>query len=212
MIQDFHYSPIQLQSGYGFIQCTIPIPLRQLILDDIDRASEPANHGLVGQIEDEKNLYVYKNSDKYLDFIFSAAKAYESHFPAWIDSLRFINSHEDYKLEHDTLWVNRMNKGEFNPAHIHSSAYSYVMWIEIPYDIEDERKKFPDSKDNACGCFDFLFSCNTGVSNYRIEADHRYEWEMVFFPSNLTHIVYPFFTSDKQRISVAGNIKMTTDK
>lgn len=212
MRQDFHYTPVQLQEGYGFIQSTVPIPLRQLILSDIDRATEPANPGLVGQIKDEKTLYLYKESDRYRDFIFSALGAYESHFPSWIDSLRFIHSNSDYKLEHDTLWVNRMNKGEFNPAHIHSSVYSYVIWIKIPYDIEDEKKTFPDSKDNACGCFEFLFSSNTGVSSHRIEADYRYEWEMVFFPSNLTHTVYPFFTSDKQRVSVAGNIKMTDNK
>jgi len=26
------------------------------------------------------------------------------------------------------------------------------------------------------------------------------------FPSSMTHCVYPFFTSDKERISIAGNI------
>lgn len=212
MTQEIHYSPYELTPGYGFIQCTVPVSLRQSILDDIDRSSEPANAGLVGQIKDEKTLYLYNNDDQYRDFIFSILKTYESHFPSWIDNLKFIYSHRECKLEHDTLWVNRMNKGEFNPAHIHSSIYSYVIWIKIPYNIDDESKVFPESKDNACGCFDFLYNSNTGVSNYRIYADHRYEWEMVFFPSNLTHTVYPFFTSNEQRISVAGNIKISDNK
>lgn len=212
MTGQIHYTPLELYPGYGVIQCTVPHSLRQAILDSIDNASVPANPGLVGQIKDEKNLYLHKNNLHYREFIFSVTKTYEDHFTSWSSNIAFLNSHSKLELEHDTLWVNRMNKGEFNPAHIHSAVYSYVMWIKIPYDMEEESKVFPESKDNACGCFDFLYNSNTGVSNYRIYADRRYEWEMIFFPSNLTHTVYPYFTSDEQRISVAGNIKISDNK
>ena len=209
---NINYSPKELNIGYGFVQCTFPEHLRQPLLDCIDEASVPANEGLVGQIKDEKQLLIYETNDEYRSFIFDVLKLYENHFQSWSSSLTFINPTKEMVLEHDSLWVNRMNKGEFNPAHIHSSVYSYVIWIKVPYDMEDESKVFPNSKDNACGCFDFLVNTNFGVSNHRIYADHKYEWEMIFFPSNLTHTVYPFFTSNEQRISVAGNIKLRDNK
>lgn len=209
---DINYSPKELNPGYGFIQCTFPEHLRQPLLDCIEESSVPVNRGLVGQIKDEKELLIYNTNDQYSGFIFDVLNLYEDHFKTWSSNLNFLNPSKKMVLEHDTLWVNHMNKGEFNPAHIHSSVYSYVIWIKVPYNIEEENKVFPDSKDNACGCFDFLHTTNFGVSNYRIYADHNYEWEMVFFPSNLTHTVYPFFTSDEQRISVAGNIKLSDNK
>lgn len=209
---DINYSPTELSPGYGFLQCTFPEHLRQPLLDSIKESSVPANPGLVGQIKDEKELLLYKTNDDYRDFIFKTLGLYEKHFKTWASNIEFLNSSKRYTLEHDTLWVNKMNKGEFNPAHIHSSVYSYVIWVKVPYDMEDEKKVFPDSKDNACGCFEFLYNATMSVGNFRIEADYKYEWEMVFFPSNLTHTVYPFFTSDEQRISVAGNIKMSDNK
>ena len=212
MTENINYSPIDLQVGYGFIQCTVPVSLRQTILDAIDKSSESANGGLVGQIKDEKSLYLYRDSEEYKNFIFNILNTYEKHYQSWIGSINYMNNDQSVEFDHATLWVNRMNKGEFNPAHIHSAIYSYVIWVKIPYDMVDENNVFPDSKDNACGCFDFLYNSNTGVGNYRIYADRNYEWEMVFFPSNLTHTVYPFFTSDEQRISIAGNIKSTGNK
>ena len=212
MIEELQYTPVPLSPNYGFIQCTIPESLRKPILDSIDESSIPSNEGLVGQIKDEKELTIYKDNPDYTNFIFNLVRVYESCYNSWISSIAFLNQNKDIELEHDMLWVNRMNKGEFNPCHIHSSIYSYVMWIKVPYDLENEKKVFPEAKDNSCGCFDFIYSNNTGVANYRIPVDYRYEWEMVFFPSNLMHTVYPYFTTDEQRISVAGNIKLVDNK
>jgi hypothetical protein len=35
---------------------------------------------------------------------------------------------------------------------------------------------------------------------------------MLFFPSKLQHQVYPFYTSNKDRVSVSGNICLNVDK
>jgi len=31
---------------------------------------------------------------------------------------------------------------------------------------------------------------------------------MVFFPSQLQHVVYPFYSSNKERISISGNVML----
>ena len=48
-----------------------------------------------------------------------------------------------------------------------------------------------------------------GISNHYVPVDESYENTMMLFPSKLMHCVYPFFTSDDYRISVAGNVYCT---
>ena len=38
------------------------------------------------------------------------------------------------------------------------------------------------------------------------------EGTMLFFPSKLSHEVFPFFNCDEDRISISGNIKLNTTK
>ena len=40
---------------------------------------------------------------------------------------------------------------------------------------------------------------------YKLSKD--YEGTMLFFPARLRHCVYPFYGTDKPRISIAGNLK-----
>ena len=35
---------------------------------------------------------------------------------------------------------------------------------------------------------------------------------MLFFPSKLNHVVYPFYTSNKNRISISGNVALDPQK
>ena len=34
------------------------------------------------------------------------------------------------------------------------------------------------------------------------------EGTIIFFPSQLIHQVYPFFTSEEERVSIAGNVQV----
>ena len=40
----------------------------------------------------------------------------------------------------------------------------------------------------------------------------KYQGMLVFFPSRLNHIVYPFYNCDETRISISGNISSDTSK
>ena len=41
-----------------------------------------------------------------------------------------------------------------------------------------------------------------------IEVDKSYEGVCCFFPSKLKHMVYPFYTSERKRVSISGNISL----
>ena len=111
----------------------------------------------------------------------------------------------------DDIWVNFQKKGEFIPIHNHSGIFSFVIWMDIPYHSKDEAK-LPFAKSGSQnplgGNFIFVSSEGTSreVKDYTIELSPEMNGCCCFFPSDLCHQVYPFYTSDKDRISISGNI------
>ena len=110
------------------------------------------------------------------------------------------------------LWVNFQKKGEFQPIHNHSGVFSFVIWMDIPYHSKDEGNlptaKTSD-KNHRGGNFSFAFSDGThrSLGEHTIEMSPEMNGYCCFFPSDLCHQVYPFYTSDKDRISISGNIR-----
>ena len=108
------------------------------------------------------------------------------------------------------LWVNFQKKNEFNPFHDHKGALSFVLWMKIPYRYEDECKtaNVRSLGGSPCsGAFSFYYTSVLGtVNHYDYLLDPAWEGTLLVFPSKLPHQVYPFYTSDEERISISGNI------
>lgn len=104
------------------------------------------------------------------------------------------------------LWVNFQKKYEFNPLHDHGGMFSFVIWMKIPYDYENE-KELPwvkgSNSEETVGNFVLL---DRSMNNHIFFMNKNIEGHCVFFPSNFYHMVYPFYTSDEERISISGNI------
>ncbi len=110
----------------------------------------------------------------------------------------------------DTAWVNYQKKYEVNPLHNHTGMLSFVMWINIPYDL-DEELNLPYVKDStlkkSATAFTFVYSDIHGaLAQQPFRLNKRSEGKFIIFHSKLFHMVYPFYTSDGTRISIAGNI------
>lgn len=166
------------------------------------------NNKLAGNIKREYQLI---ESQKYIEkLLMPLVGAYDKDFN-YMRTVSMLTSNVPIVL--DDCWVNFQRKYEFNPAHNHSGIYSFVIWINVPYDMEEERKLSPgaESNDNSAGSFSFLYNDTTGKINpFTIPIDKNMENNVVFFPSNIFHTVYPFFSSDGYRISVSGNFKLKT--
>lgn len=175
----------------------------------------PYNYHLAGKIEHE---YVLFKSAEILNDFFS-----HDRFKKFGGKrLRLMYSHRlnEPTQKLPSLWVNYQQKHEYNPLHHHDGDVSFVVWVNIPYSLEKE-KKMPHSQSGtvqSLPAFTFFYSpspLNSSqrfhVTNHRIEVDKSYEGSCILFPSNLQHMVTPFYTSDDYRISVSGNFVLEDD-
>jgi hypothetical protein len=109
-------------------------------------------------------------------------------------------------------WVNFQKKYEFNPAHNHSGALSFVIWMKIPYTYEEENGDNLANKKSK-GAFEFTWADASGnIREDLLPVDSTYEGTMCLFPSKLRHTVYPFYSSDEERITVSGNLYFNNRK
>ena len=148
--------------------------------------------------------------------IIGVANAWSDAHPGYIDGFEEVHKNNNYKLQLTSLWVNKQKKYEFNPLHTHPSVLSFVIWVKIPYRLEDEINYFPQITGTDLGSgnvhtskFFFVYVDTLGsIKQLPIPVDSSYEGTIMMFPSALNHGVYPFYTSDEYRISVSGNIRI----
>ena len=112
----------------------------------------------------------------------------------------------------NSFWVNFQKKYEFNPIHSHSKAvFSFVVWMQIPSSYKKEKEiPFIKESNNPCSnTFQFIYTNILGsVSTFSFNLEPEDAGTILFFPANLCHQVYPFYLSNKQRISISGNIAL----
>lgn len=163
------------------------------------------NNRLAGHIQEQYNYSEWP----YNVASFITRQAYMPELLHFHDSLKIFKPDEKRKLELESLWINLQKKYEFNPAHDHSGAFSFIIFLNIPYDINEELKYFPQSslKHNQTSCLVFTVLNSYGkFQDLTIKVDKSFENKMLIFPAALRHTVYPFYTSDDYRITVSGNI------
>lgn len=161
---------------------------------------------LAGNIECSYDLTHCKKSVE--NYVLNQILEYDRKFN-YLNSINNLNGNLPLILE--SLWVNFQKKHEFNPNHNHVGVISFVIWIEIPYDIKEETSSGSgrNSNMNLSSVFQFTYCDILGnITNYPIYVDKSYEGKIMIFPNRLMHCVYPFFSSDEHRISVAGNVTL----
>jgi len=187
----------------------------QIIKEDIFKiqnnfdTSVKVKDALAGNLQREYRLSS-KSASKLHEIIFPYIEEYNKHF-SYAHDLGFLDNDLPFSL--DEPWINFQKKYEFNPLHKHTGVFSFVLWIQIPYTNENELKNpsVVDSNTRRPGNFEFAYTSTLGqIKTHPIPADKTMENSMIIFPSTMMHCVYPFYTSDDYRISVAGNYLLTT--
>lgn len=194
------------------IESRVPFDILKTLSDEIENTAkefEEYNSNLVGHIKEEYSLGHIKS--KISDYVLEAAKFWLNENPGVIETEEEVRKANEWEFQLDGLWFNKQKKHEFNPMHHHSGVLSFVIWINIPYDLEEENSVYPTVADNDSYTSKFHFTYTDILGRVRqltLPVDKNWEGTMLMFPSTLHHGVYPFYTSDGYRVSVSGNIEI----
>jgi len=104
------------------------------------------------------------------------------------------------------FWVNYQKQTEFNPFHDHTGIYSFVIWMQLPYDYKKQQNLSFVKNSNAPRASIFEFTYINILGGLKTVYYKGIEGHMLFHPAQLSHQVYPFYNCSKERISISGNI------
>ena len=165
-----------------------------------------ASKQLAGKIPDEVSLfyagptnekmhahsYVSEDILKWFYSIFD-------HYLKWTKTL-------DYTMKINSIWVNEMKAGDYNPVHIHQgriyTGLSSVMILKLPKDMGPEIAR-PDQPMNG------QLQIMGNVSGQFVISDYSPKMKIgdfYIFPYDMRHVVYPFTNKKEKRRTLVCNM------
>tara|TARA_R100001244_G_scaffold50780_1_gene44414 strand:- start:1570 stop:2214 length:645 start_codon:yes stop_codon:yes gene_type:complete len=189
----------------GYLEIKLPSKVLKFLDDAIKNKQEKKhNPNLAGNIG-SSYLIPDKNDWFFNRVISPCILNYNKIFGS--SEQKYLTKNCKYILH--SMWVNYQQKYQFNPIHAHTGIFSFVIWYKIPSSLEEEKNLSFSKHSNSpsTSCFEFVY-CNTmgRAATKGFPLSSKDEGTMLFFPSTFMHQVYPFYTSDKDRISIAGNV------
>ena len=183
----------------------------KFLWDMINERGEKINDRLAGNIDSSYEIYD-KGGWFTENVLLECGIKYEKHYGNIWSKVPITGSHP-FTLS--SMWVNYQKQYEFNPLHDHTGVFSFVIWMQIPTDYEDQKQISIAKDSNVDVVSNFVLNYHNTLG---MIAQHVYamskemEGTMLFFPSQLMHSVYPFFNCNKDRISISGNISIDTNR
>ena len=170
-----------------------------------------ASKQLSGKISDEVSLFYAGPTNKrmhqhnyvpedILKWFYSIFK----HYLEW-------NEIKGYSMDINSIWVNEMKVGDYNPAHIHQgklyTGLSSVMILKLPKDMGPEIVR-PDQPMN--GRLHILGN-SVGQFSHTDYAPQVKIGDFYIFPYDMRHVVYPFTNKKAKRRTLVCNCDVAYD-
>ena len=116
------------------------------------------------------------------------------------------NSHHPVPIM-NRIWCRISGKGEYQPLHSHQSIWTFIIWMNIPFEHEEEEsgdaiELYPQAGNVAINYMDSIGR----LQEQPFRLGKKDEGTIILFPGDLKHVVYPHYTTDEYRISIAGDI------
>jgi len=164
-----------------------------------------ANKQLAGKIPDEVSLFFAgPNSEKMNQHSYVSGDILKwfysifEHYLIW-------NKTQQFNMSINSIWVNEMKAGDYNPVHIHQgklfTGLSSVMILKLPKDMGPEIAR-PDQPMN--GQLQILGN----VSGQFVTGDYSPQMKIgdfYVFPYDMRHVVYPFTNKKEKRRTLVCN-------
>ena len=195
----------------GWLQLKLDDKELKFLWDMINERGEKINDRLAGNIDSSYEIYD-KGGWFTENVLLECGIKYEKNYGNIWSKVPITGSHP-FTLS--SMWVNYQKQYEFNPLHDHTGVFSFVIWMQIPTDYEDQKQISITKDSNVDVVSNFVLNYHNTLG---MIAQHVYamskemEGTMLFFPSQLMHSVYPFFNCNKDRISISGNISIATNR
>ena len=195
---------------HGWLEVVLDNDEIDFLWKSIENRGRNEKPNLAGQI-DSSYLILDKDNWFYDNTLEKLCNIYSESFSNVGNNLPTPNKHP-YFLQ--TMWVNYQKQTEFNPTHYHKGIYSFVIWMKIPTEFNIQKENPIAKNTNNDVISNFCFEYRDMIGEYRkyvYKMSKEMEGKMLFFPSNLTHAVYPFYNCSENRISISGNIGLDTN-
>jgi hypothetical protein len=170
-----------------------------------------ANKQLAGKISDEFSLFYAGPTNKRMHTHSYVSEDIMKWFYSIFDHYLKWNKTQDYRMDINSIWVNEMKAGDYNPVHIHQgkifTGLSSVMILKLPKDFGPELAR-PDQPMN--GRLQILGS----VAGQFVKADYSPRMKIgdfYIFPYDMRHVVYPFTNKKAKRRTLVCNCDVAYD-
>ena len=151
---------------------------------------------------------VLDNQYYYEDFEEWFCPLFDPYISAYIN---IVSDYKEYCFKNppigwtvNSLWINYQKPLEYNPPHNHDGDLSFVIYLQVPEEIEQENERAKGNRRNS-GPGTIIFDIGPDMP-LSISCIRRMPkaGQAFIFPAWLPHHVNPF-KSDVERISVSGN-------
>ena len=202
---NFHQSKIgkvnyrHLNWGPFVLGMKMPDYIVKKLLIEGKKTKHNYNHKLAGHLNNQF-LYPTKVQKWFYDEIQPIIQTYRNGHCKYHGIKEF-----DVELRAESLWVNFMKPGDFNPKHTHGGDYSFVLFLDVPKQLKKEQEEFEGTSAKPGA---LMFEYTQQARPQWASTGHQVEPEtgdFYMFPALLQHWVAPF-KSKITRVSVSGNL------
>jgi len=188
------------------LQCNVPDDVFKYIKENIRNFEEPAKEHL--EANKRKEFKFNKHTPKIAPWMLSHISKSE-YFSHLFDKMKRKCNPEPSKICLYDMWVNFQKTTEYNPVHSHHGLLSFIIFVQIPYSSKMQKELSPgkDSNADSAGKLEFVSTSHGENITNVLDVDETWEGKCLIFPSELMHCVYPFYGVEKERITIAGNIR-----
>tara|TARA_B100001939_G_scaffold267855_1_gene235335 strand:+ start:11536 stop:12225 length:690 start_codon:yes stop_codon:yes gene_type:complete len=162
---------------------------------------------LVSIDTDDKQWELTDTDNKWENTILRPAVA--KYAERWGMPCRSITTHF-HGLSFNRFWCRASTVGDYQSLHHHESVLSFVVWMNIPFNSRIERNIQPGFRPSA-GDFCLYYTDSIGqVQEMTWHISKECNGQMIVFPSAWKHAVWPHFSTEDYRISIAGDVAINS--
>ena len=115
-----------------------------------------------------------------------------------------------HELAFSRFWCRASLDGDYQSIHDHQGIFTFVVWLTVPFEGADERQVQAGFRPEASD-FVLVYPDTCGhLQKRNFVLGKGAEGKMLFFPSDINHIVYPHYTTQEYRIALAGDVALNS--